>query len=499
MTENKKFRILTSDLLIADVISPLEGNGALRKLVEEYQRHGKVKPDSKLAIDHEAFERFAKAVPIDQCETMPGGSSANTMVTLKKTLPDDVDVTFLGVVGNDRNPRSLDSNIRNSLVDAGITLIDPPANGVKPQAATSFVIKFDPRVDGPENDGKRAIATYPGNAKDLLRSSMITPELMAEHDAVFVQGSLWQKLHESPRVEGGHAPEEHLGFADKLLKLRWEQGKELWLSMPTTADFSKDTSGEWTHAEKAIHFRNLIKSANVILSNGEEMARVYTDEHERREISDIMEKRRINDADLKTQGVAKLVESGKLTPEEVAKFDFPNRSVVIDTAIRRLRDSLKDRLLEKERDRNHWKGSTEQVAFVTCGKEPGLVVTADMVSQVNAAPVPDNERKFNLGAGDTTFAGILTAHVKKVPPRLPVRPYERHMEIGMALAEAKLRQEKPSARVENPRQALIDAGWLTHDGRFEGSPQLQGPGVAAHWRSQVAAERANASASRTAG
>jgi sugar/nucleoside kinase (ribokinase family) len=131
------------------------------------------------------------------------------------------------------------------LREAGITLLpEMPAKGVTAKTAISFVILFP--------DGQRAIATYPGNAREILKPELISETMIQQADALLVQGSLWQKLDWK--------------FTDRLLDLCSKHGSELWLAMPTHARFGRD---------KGDHFLQAVCGASVVLGNEEELARIY--------------------------------------------------------------------------------------------------------------------------------------------------------------------------------------------------------------------------------
>jgi len=227
-------RILSSDILIADVITRLDGNRKLQELVEKYD----LKPGGKTAINLAQFDEFSRAVAGFPVTITPGGSSANTLVTLKKLMDSAVDVDFLGVVDHDISG----TMIKDSLDEVGITLHpwpSPPA-----QTATSYVILL--------KDGQRTIATYPGNARDVLMPEMITETLVERADIIFLQGSLWTKMGAS--------------YADRMLDLALRMHKQIWLALPTYSL----PSGEHTDI-----FRDAIACAQLVLGNEEELARIY--------------------------------------------------------------------------------------------------------------------------------------------------------------------------------------------------------------------------------
>lgn len=227
-------RILSSDILIADVITPLSGNLALLNLVEKYH----LKPGGKTAITLSQFDEFSQAVEGATVAIAPGGSSANTLVTLKKLMGSEVEVDFLGVADHDM----AGVMIRHSLQEAGIALHPNPSPAA--QTATSYVMLLV--------DGQRTIATYPGNARDILKPEMITEALVSGADVVFLQGSLWTKMGDA--------------YADRMLDLALRYNKQIWLALPTYSL----PSGEHTDI-----FREAITRANMVLGNEEELARIY--------------------------------------------------------------------------------------------------------------------------------------------------------------------------------------------------------------------------------
>lgn len=229
-------RILTSDLLIADVITPLAGNAALAALVNKYH----LSPGGKLAITRAQFEEFSAAVLGRPITIVPGGSSANMLTTLCKLLPKKVRGTFLGVAGKSM----YSSMIRQSLAEAHIGLLPALPEGFSCEAAVSYIILLE--------DGQRTAATYPGNARAALRPGLISDTLVQAHDIVFAQGSLWRKMEWE--------------FADRLVDLCRAHGKALWLTLPTHTHFSEGKPGL---------FPALLANANLVFSNEEELLRVY--------------------------------------------------------------------------------------------------------------------------------------------------------------------------------------------------------------------------------
>lgn len=316
-------RILSSDLLIADVITPLAGNAALAALADKYR----LQPGGKIALTREQFDEFSAAIEGFPITITPGGSSANVLTTLSRLLGGDIEAQFLGIIGKS----AYSSMIRQSLDKAHVNLLPetlPP--GPSPETAVSYIITYP--------DGQRTIATYPGNARNILKPHLVTEDMVRNSDVLLVQGSLWQKLN--------HA------FADTLLDLRWQHNKELWLTLPTHANFGE---------EKAGLFPWLIQSANVMLGNEEELSRMYHTD--------------------------------------------------TDNALRCVQAEFRKNVLDKERKRQR----REQVAFITRGEKGTAIVTRDDIRYLPIPPDMPKNVINTVGAGDTAFSGFVAGHLKGLP------------------------------------------------------------------------------------
>ena len=467
-------RVLSCDLLLVDEsIKPEQGTDVFDKCASVLSNMG-LSWGGKKPIDENEKKKFGELFANSGLPRtrQPGGSSANTLAMLSEFLgPTKVKVDFLGVCGPEHpdDPEHPDSLIRASLRKANITLHEPPANGVKPESAYSYIV--NPKgLD-------RTSATYPGTFDQCIKPYMISDALVNNSDVILMQGSLWHKLGETLPVENGHAPDHQLGVADTLMKKRWEMGKELWLTMPTQADFSKKTKivdgkevkltieeRETQHNNKAAHFRHLVESANVVMGNGEEISRVYTYPHERAEI-----KQKLREAGIDTDALkdrSDLVK--KLGKDRIAElngdhYDIINNSVHIDVALKRLNEALQKETLKLKCDpkniaqgETRWKGDTSQVAFVSLGKEGSVVVTKEKDGVGKKVPVAELDEKEilnRIGAGDTSYAGFLAGYMEK--KQNPQISYDDCANLGMWLAREKLKVDGP--RIPNPYKAFIKA------------------------------------------
>jgi sugar/nucleoside kinase (ribokinase family) len=175
---------------------------------------------------------------------------------------------------------------------------------------------------------------------------------------------------------------------------RWKQDKQLWLTLPTQADFGK---------QNADLFQRLIRSADVVLSNESELMRTYD------------------------------------------TTDF-------NTAIERLREGMAHIREEKAKD---WHGNPipprtifngGPVAFITHGKEGCTVVTEHGRQDFPITPLKEGEQFVNnLGSGDTAFAGFASGLLLGLP-------HKDCAKLAMTLAKENLRHNGP--RIPDPVKAL---------------------------------------------
>jgi len=190
--------ILSGDIQIADRMVRIPTDAELyamdkialdkhKKLIDLFYKtidSQGVELGGKAKIDYTAFRAFCTATAGLEGKTSPGGSAGNTLVTLSRLLnagkTRQINVDMFGVVGAG-DPYS--ERIRADLEREKINLIPPESEYTRlPQAATSFVFQHPPGPDGEK--GKRTIVTYPGNAKDILKPEMVTPELINKNDVV---------------------------------------------------------------------------------------------------------------------------------------------------------------------------------------------------------------------------------------------------------------------------------------------------------------------------
>lgn len=231
-------RILSADLLVADVLVPVTGNPAIEALIEKYE----MRPGGKIALDDEQLKEFHAAVEHLEYVVMPGGSSANVLTTLCKLLGKEIEVRFLGMPGDGKYC----GPIRESMLEAGITLVPERFSGAQAlmQSAISFVFVYP--------DGQCTTATHPGNARDVMKPALIAEHLVKNSETVLVQGSLWHKFHAD--------------FADRLIKLCSKHQRQLWLALPTQA---RPTG------EEVERFMQVLPEAHLIFGNHAELERLY--------------------------------------------------------------------------------------------------------------------------------------------------------------------------------------------------------------------------------
>lgn len=249
--------ILSSDLLITDIIVPMpeqaglatvpaelhEKYTALNNLVNGLLEKNGVKHGGKIALSKDEFIAVSRAItgiPVNMPE--PGGSTGNTSTTIKRLFDDKVSINFLGVTGDD--PYS--NIIRQDLERNNIKLISPESQvSIPSEPAISFIFTAP--------DGSRTIATYPGNAEEILKPEMITDELINKNDAVIIPYSLWEKFDSA--------------FPDKLLQKSLEKDKRIILTLPQQAKFS--------HKAPANTYKKLIENADIIVGEEKTITSIY--------------------------------------------------------------------------------------------------------------------------------------------------------------------------------------------------------------------------------
>lgn len=235
-------RILSSDLLICDVIiSPAE-NALLAPLIAEYNHAHPDHPiaaGSKSPLTHAEFSRWQAAIG-SHGQYVAGGSAANTLSTLKLLLGDAVHIDLIATYGADMAGDVIAQSLRRD----GFHLLPQTTAFSDVQTATSFVL-----VDA---QGERSIVGYAGSSRHKILAAFAEKKLPDAYDILFLPGSLWQKYGAE--------------FAQKLYQPCIEQHKKLWLSLPTHSQSGK----QYNEAVRA-----LIPHADILLANACELMRLY--------------------------------------------------------------------------------------------------------------------------------------------------------------------------------------------------------------------------------
>lgn len=230
--------------------------------------------------------------------------------------------------------------------------------------------------------GHNSLLTYPGTEAVALN------QLLAENPEL-----LKKSIKDSDIVylPGSFAEKFGQTLTEELLKLRWRYKKELVISLPTSATFGPHDSQT---------YKNLIASANVVVGNDVEFCRLY----------DINTPRPISDDDMK-----------KVT------------------------ENIQNAFHQKVLDNEDRPCPMEQVALITRGDKPALLVTSDKVLEI---PVVAKEKVNNLlGVSDTTCAGFLAGYIRGLE-------HEQSAEMAMGLAAKKIEQQSCEPHLLDPEHAL---------------------------------------------
>lgn len=440
----RPIKIFSAGLLTTDVMVPI---GHMDFPITEWMASNGILHKDKVPISREQHDacvdmirRHVREEPAER----QGGSAANMLVTAKRLLGDKLQVTFKGIAGNDKRGRA----IKAALAEAGIDFQEHIPTGKVGEAVTSFVFKYPALANSEEtkSNGDRTVALYLGNARELLQPDQVTLDDIKNNDVVLLEGNLWKRLQVTRPNDYGFAEDHHLGFADKLLNLRWENNKTLWLAMPTDTKLGE---------EKAEHFRWLNHSANLILGNENELARVYTQPDEFKKIHARIKAVGIDEDNLdspeqrpfrkKNAFETRLREN--LSADEFGEFDYWNRTINPEEGFKRLQLALAKKTLEKQNSQGNWNGSTEQMGFITRDRQGAVVVTAEGIKTINAVPVEESAIVNKLGAGDTAsgvFAALNTQNI----------PVEQAAEAAMHVTADKLKID--DGRHPDPLDVLRD-------------------------------------------
>lgn len=188
-------------------------------------------------IDEKTFYSILEPVRAISPSTH-GGSGGNIFCTIQRLLGENVNTTYQTVIDADS-----ENVIGKSFKAAGVNVISS-ASSDRLESGSSIVMRLP--------NAKRIIVSHDGNARIVLAKEFLNEKHVDKVEITFLEGSLWQKL-------GFDSP-------NKVMAWRWDKTKELWLSLPTKADFARPN---------AEHFRYIIPSTNIVVGNLDELGFIY--------------------------------------------------------------------------------------------------------------------------------------------------------------------------------------------------------------------------------
>lgn len=276
--------------------------------------------------------------------------------------------------------------IKEFLHNAGIIMLPDkwPAD-INPETTVSHIVAH--------GNGKHSILTYPGTEVEAVHKlldqaahSDLLEDSIHRSDIVYIPESIVEKFG--------------MAFLDKMVGLRWKYNKELVLSLPSHANFGPSDSDK---------FKFLIPSCNVVIGNDVEFCR-------------IMEGSGI-DAN---------------TPREVTDEQVHKVAQQIQAEFQKEVLKAWGRPVSKH----------GQVAFITRGDKPALLVTKDAIKEIPIfSPEMPGATPNMLGAGYASTAAFLAGYVGGLN-------HEQSAHLAMGLATQKTLQQTPEPYVKDPRQAL---------------------------------------------
>lgn len=356
-------KLFAVDFLLADVFHDQDA-------VKDIVALNGWQPGDRISIDKQMHEKLSRRSN-NSYPTTIGGATVVTMQTLKSLQPsDDVKVDFLGVVGSDPHGKM----IRKECKKLGINLLVPPSpEDAFIETSVSHIIR---------TGGREIIATYPGTETQALQSALaentnLLESSIAKADIVYLPGSITEKFGQT--------------LTDEILRLRWKYKKELILALPSHAKYGP---------QDAETFKNLIKSANIVVGNDLEFCRTY------------------------------------------GMKDVPRP--IPDSQMRIVTQNIQNALREDVLYNNDMPSSPEPVAFITRGNLPALLITADTVKEI---PVPKIGAPIGqLGSGDVSTAAFIDASLRELN-------HDQSAHYAVAIGAKKAKQDASQPSLVNPRKS----------------------------------------------
>jgi sugar/nucleoside kinase (ribokinase family) len=233
--------------------------------------------------------------------------------------------------------------------------------------------------------GHYTLLTYPGTAAEGLRE-------VRRHNSDLMENNM--KQSDVVFLNGALLEKFGLTFVGEILKHRWNHEKELVLSLPSHAAYGPDDIRL---------FRNLVQSSNVVMGSDEEFCRLY-------------------------------------------KIDITTRPIDDDVIKKIVAAKIQAAFAEKVLQNNGMPCPQKQVAFITRGNKPALLVIAGHDEPIEV-PIVNAPLNNVLGAGDTAFAGFLAGYLKGLD-------HETSAKIAMGLAAEKVRQTSTEPYLVDPKMSL---------------------------------------------
>lgn len=203
-------RFFALDYITLDVVSHIDNQPKLLGLMGDLAWPLGKKYDA--SAFPELQKKFLNALNPENIFATPGGSAANTLCTLRLLLPDSVECTLEGIVGQ--------TPYRGVLMDAfkevGATLVEPKITPQEDEPTPSHALAYLLVNDGGDCS---VIRVEDGSARTALKVMHLNKEAMTAADYIFFSATLFYKF--SPAVGT-----EMLGVAAKA-------GKPVVLALPT--------------------------------------------------------------------------------------------------------------------------------------------------------------------------------------------------------------------------------------------------------------------------
>ena len=236
-------KIAAVDLNVADVIlKDYQQEGQIEQYIEALQKAHDGR--DRFPLTEDQFNKLSPMLARRDVALCKGGTTSGALETIGRLGKGEPKHQIIGVLGEGAYSKIVEGDLKGSGVE-----IVPVINGVNPVTAVSIVLR--PPGKPP------IIATYPGNAKEIVMPWRLPKDIISNADALYIQGSMSDG-------QGSMRGRFDSTVMDTLLKYRKEKNEKgfnqkLIVALPNTA------------FQDAYDWKLATGSADIVVSNMENL------------------------------------------------------------------------------------------------------------------------------------------------------------------------------------------------------------------------------------